>query len=199
MSEVQQYHKKKNLFKFFKSKEFNEARVKMCALYILISYCNELQEDVSRLLQGFDGMMIGMLKHKAKQATKALDEYSKEYELHINGGCEQLCDTTIIATTGIDNAIKQSEFFLGESTKAIRKAIDEQMEQTIRDDEQLEKEKFAGFEIFDPQSRKETLAFTLKRVKTVYSEHPQLDTLLEGVEKGFNIACDYINSIYLKA
>ena len=71
MSEVQQYHKKKNLFKFFKSKEFNEARVKMCALYILISYCNELHEDVDRLLKGFDGMMIGMLKHKAKAATKA--------------------------------------------------------------------------------------------------------------------------------
>lgn len=198
MSEVQ-YHKKKNLFKFFKSKEFNEARVKMCALYILISYCNELQEDVSHLLQGFDGMMIGMLKHKAKQATKAFDEYFKEYELHIEGGCDQLCDTTIITTTALDNAIKQSQFFLQESTKAIRKAIDEQMEQTIRDDEQLEKEKFAGFEIFDPQSRKETLAFTLKRVNTVYSGHPQLDTLLEGVEKGFNTACDYVNEIYLKA
>ena len=199
MSEVQQYHKKKNLFKFFKSKEFNEARVKMCALYILISYCNELHEDVDHLLQGFDGMMIGMLKHKAKQATKALDEYSKEYELHINGGCDQLCDTTIIATTGIDNAIKQSQFFLQESTKAIRKAIDEQMEQTIRDDEQLEKEKFAGFEIFDPESRKETLNFTLRRTKTIYKDHPHLDALLEGVEKGFNTACDYVNEIYLKA
>lgn len=199
MSEVQQYHKKKNLFKFFKSKEFNEARVKMCALYILISYCNELHEDVDRLLQGFDGMMIGMLKHKAKQATKALDEYSKEYELHINGGCDQLCDTTIIATTGIDNAIKQSQFFLQESTKAIRKAIDEQMGQTIRDDEQLEKEKFAGFEIFDPQSRKDTLEFTLMRVKAIYKDDPNLETRLEGVKKGFNTACDYVNEIYLKS
>jgi len=199
MSEVQQYQKKKNLFKFFKSKEFNEARVKMCALYILISYCNELQEDVSRKLQGFDGMMIGMLKHKARQATKALDEYSKEYELHINGGCDQLCDTTVIATTAIDNAIKQSEFFLGEATKAIRKAIDEQMKETINDPKELEKEKFAGFEIFDPESRKETLDYTLKRVKTVYKDNPQLDTLLEGVKKGFNVACDYVNEIYLKA
>lgn len=199
MTQVQQYHKKKNLFKFFKSKEFNEARVKMCALYILISYCNELHEDVDRLLQGFDGMMIGMLKHKAKQATKALDEYSKEYELHINGGCDQLCDTTIIATTSIDNAIKQSEFFLGESTKAIRNAIDEQMEQTVHDEKQLEKEKFAGFEIFDPQSRKETLDFTLKRVKAIYKDDPNLETRLEGVKKGFNVACDYVNEIYLKA
>lgn len=199
MSEVQQYHKKKNLFKFFKSKEFNEARVKMCALYVLLSYCNELQEDVSRKLQGFDGMMIGMLKHKAKQATKAFDEYFKEYELHIEGGCDQLCDTTIIATTAIDNAIKQSEFFLGESTKAIRKSIDEQMEQTVRDEKQLEKEKFAGFEIFDPESRKETLEYTLKRVKAIYKDDPNLETRLEGVKKGFNTACDYVNEIYLKA
>ena len=199
MSEIQPYHKKKNLFKFFKSKEFNEARVKMCALYILISYCNELQEDVSRLLQGFDGMMIGMLKHKAKQATKALDEYSKEYELHINGGCDQLCDATIIATTGIDNAIKQSQFFLQESTKAIRKAIEEQMKENIHDEKQLEKEKFAGFEIFDPESRKETLEFTLMRVKAIYKDDPNLATRLEGVKKGFNTACDYVNEIYLKS
>lgn len=198
MSEVQ-YHKKKNLFKFFKSKEFNEARVKMCALYILISYCNELQEDVSRLLQGFDGMMIGILKHKAKLATKAFDEYFKEYELHINGGCDQLCDTTIIATTALDTAIKQSEFFLGESTKAIRKAIDEQMKETINDPKELEKEKFAGFEIFDPESRKETLEFTLKRVRAIYKDDPNLETRIDGVKKGFNTACDYVNEIYLKA
>ena len=199
MSEVQQYHKKKNLFKFFKSKEFNEARVKMCALYILISYCNELQEDVSSLLQGFDGMMIGMLKHKAKQATKAFDEYFKEYELHIEGGCDQLCDTTIITTTALDTAIKQSEFFLGEATKAIRKAIDEQMEQTIHDEKQLEKEKFAGFEIFDPESRKETLEYTLKRVRAIHKDDQNLETRLDGVKVGFNTACDYINEVYLKS
>ena len=199
MSEIQPYHKKKNLFKFFKSKEFNEARVKMCALYILISYCNELQEDVSRKLQGFDGMMIGMLKHKAKQATKAFEDYFKEYELHIEGGCDQLCDTTIIATTALDTAIKQSEFFLGESTKAIRKAIDEQMKENIHDEKQLEKEKFAGFEIFDPESRKETLEFTLMRVKAIYKDDPNLATRLEGVKKGFNTACDYVNEIYLKS
>ena len=199
MSEIQPYHKKKNLFKFFKSKEFNEARVKMCALYILISYCNELQEDVSRKLQGFDGMMIGMLKHKAKQATKAFEDYFKEYELHIEGGCDQLCDTTIIATTALDTAIKQSEFFLGESTKAIRKAIDEQMKENIHDEKQLEKEKFAGFEIFDPESRKETLEFTLMRVKAIYKDDTNLATRLEGVKKGFNTACDYVNEIYLKS
>lgn len=199
MSQPQPYHKKKNLFEFFKSKEFNEARVKMCALYVLLSYCNELQEDVSRKLQGFDGMMIGMLKHKAKQATKAFDEYFKEYELHIEGGCDQLCDTTIIATTAIDTAIKQSEFFLSEATKAIRKVIDQQMKENIHDEKQLEKEKFAGFEIFDPESREETLQATLKRIKVVYKDNPNLDAILEGVDKGFNIACNYVNEIYLKA
>lgn len=199
MTQVQQYHKKKNLFKFFKSKEFNKARINMCALYILRSYCEELKEETDRLLQGFDGMMIGMLKHKGKQVDKAFDEYVKEYELHINGGCDQLCDTTIIATTSLDTAIKQSEFFLKEGSKAIRKAIEEQIKDNIRDDEQLEKEKFAGFEIFDPESRKETLEYTLKRTKTLYKDDPNLETLLEGVKKGFNVACDYVNEIYLKA
>lgn len=197
-NEIQPYHKKVNLFKFFKSDQFNEARYKMCAIYILLSYANELHEDVDKLLYGFDGMMIGMLKHKAKQATKALEEYSKEYELHINGGCEKLADSTVETTTAIENQINQSKFFLQESSKAIRKVIDEQVE-AINDKEELEKEKFAGFEIFDPQSRKETLQATLKRTKVVYKNHPQLGSFLEGVEKGFNVACDYINEIYLKS
>ena len=199
MTATTPYHKKKNLFAFFKSKEFNEARVKMCALYVIISYANELQEDVSRLLQGFDGMMIGMLKHKAKAASKALDEYAKEYELHINGGADQLCDATIIATTEIENAIRQNDYHLREGSKAIRRAIEQQTEQTIRDDEQLEKEKFAGFEIFDPESRREMLDYTLRRVKAIHKDDPNLSTLLEGVKKGFNVACDYINEIYLKS
>lgn len=195
----EQYHKKTNLFKFFKSEEFNEARVKMCALYVLISYANELHEDVDRLLCGFDGLYIGMLKHKAKAASKALEEYDKEYALHIEGGMGAIADATIIATSAIETAIKQNQFFLQEGRKAIVKAIEEQMEKTIDDPEELKKEQFAGFEIFDPESRKETLELTLKRTRAVYKDNPNLDTLLEGVKKGFNIACDYVNKIYLDA
>lgn len=150
------YHKKKNLFKFFKSKEFNEARMKMCALYVLISYANELHEDVDRLLQGYDGLLIGMLKHKSKVASKALEEYDKEYALHIEGGMGQVADTTIIATTEIETAMKQNQFFLQEGRKAIVKAIEEQMEKTINDPEELEREAFAGFEIFDKESYSES-------------------------------------------
>ena len=199
MSQPQPYHKKKNLFKFFKSDQFNEARVKMCALYVLISYANELHEDVDRLLCGFDGLYIGMLKHKAKAASKALEEYDKEYALHIEGGMGHVADTTIIATTEIETAIKQNQFFLQEGRKAIVKAIEEQMEKTIDDPEELKKEQFAGFEIFDQESREETLQATLKRIKVVYKDNQNLDAILEGVDKGFNIACNYVNEIYLKA
>lgn len=199
MSEIQQYHKKKNLFKFFKSDQFNEARMKMCAIYVLLSYANELHEDVDRLLCGFDGMMIGMLKHKSKLASKALEEYDKEYALHIEGGMGQVADTTIIATTEIETAIKQNKFFLQEGYKAVVKSIKEQMDKTINDPEQLKKEQFAGFEIFDPESRKTTLEETLKRVSRIEKDNPNLDTLLAGVKKGFNVACDYVNEVYLKA
>ena len=191
--------KKKNLFAFFKSKDFNEARTEMCAIYILLSHVNELHENVDRRLQGYDGVLIGMLKHKSKLATKAFEDYFKEYEFHIDGGLGQLCDATIETTSAIDVAIAQNKFFLQEGYKAIHSAIKEQMDKTIRDEEQLKKEQFAGFEIFDPQSRKETLEATLKRVKQRYKNDPQCDKIVEGARLGFNIACDYLNEIYLKS
>lgn len=191
--------KKKNLFKFFKSKDFDEARVEMCAIYILLSYVNELKEKVDMRLQGYDGVLIGMLLHKSKLATKAFEDYFKEYENHINGTNGQLCDVTIDVTSALDIAIEQNKFFLQEGSKAIRNAVTEQIEKNVRDDEQLEKEKFAGFEIFDPETRRDTLNETLKRAKRIYAKHPQLDTLLEGIQKGFNVACDFINKTYLES
>lgn len=191
--------KKKNLFKFFKSKDFNEARVKMCALYVLISYANELHEDVDRLLQGYEGVLIGMLKHKSKLASKALEDYSKEYEMHIDGGLGNLADTAVDAATAIEETIEQNSYHLSEGYKAIRRAIDEQMEHTIRDDEQLEKEQFAGFEIFDPESRRETMDATMRKVKQRFRDDPNLGKILQGVRIGFDTACDYVNEIYLKS
>ena len=191
--------KKKNLFKFFKSKDFNNARIKMCAIYILLSYVNELHEDVDRLLKGYDGVLIGMLLHKSKLATKALEDYAKEYEKHIDGTSGQLCDVTIDVTSALDVAIEQNKFFLQEGYKAILGTAKEQVEKTVRDDEQLEKEKFAGFEIYDRESRMETLGETIKRTKALYRDDPNLDKIIEGVKIGFNTACDYTNKIYLES
>jgi hypothetical protein len=198
MSEVQ-YHKKKNLFKFLKSKEFNDARVKLCMMHILVSYANELHEDVVHDLQGFQGLMIGMLLHKHKAASKALDDFDKEYALHIEGGMGTMADLNIAVTTALETAMKQNEFFLQEGRKAIVAEIEKQLKENVNDPEELQREAFGGFEIFDELSRKETLDFTLKRTKTIYKDHPHLDALLEGVEKGFNVACNYVNEIYLKA
>lgn len=194
---INRYHKKKNLFKFFKSKEFNEARMKMCALYVLISYANELHEDVDRLLQGYDGLLIGMLKHKSKVATKALEEYDKEYALHIEGGMGQVADTTIIATTEIETAMKQNQFFLQEGRKAIVKAIEEQMEKTINDPEELEREAFAGFEIFDKESHEATKRETMRGIRQRLKDNPQVDAIMRGVELGFDTAVNYVNKVYL--
>ena len=153
---IQPYHKKKNLFKFFKSDDFNEARMKMCAIYVLLSYANELHEDVDRLLQGYEGMMIGMLKHKSKLASKALDEYDKEYALHIEGGMGTVADTTILATTQIETAIKQNQFFLQEGYKAVVKEIERQMKENINDPEELKAMRRNLDECIENENKKNT-------------------------------------------
>jgi len=199
MENIARYHKKKNLFTFFKSDDFNEARMKLCTIYILLSYANELQEDVRHLLQGYEGLMIGQLLHKSKNASKAIDEFEKEYALHIEGGMGHVADTTIDAETEIETAIKQNQFFLQEGYKAVVKAIEKQMEETIEDKEEVKREQFAGFEIFDPESRRATLEEAKKRGKVLFKNHEHLPTLIQGIEIGFNCACDYVNGVYLKS
>lgn len=191
--------KKENLFTFFKSKDFNEARVLLCAIYILLSHVNEMMETVERLMMNYNGVLIGKLKYKAKLCTQAFDDYVKEYELHIDGGLGELADAVIETTSAIDIAVQQNKFFLQQGYKAIHSTIQEQMEKTIRDEEQIEKERFAGFEIYDQKSRKETLEETMRCVMNKMKDDPQLDKILYGVKIGFNAACDYTNEVYLKS
>lgn len=200
MSE-QRYIKKKNLFKFFKSEEFNEARVKMCALYIILSYANELHEDVDRLLQGYEGLWIGELKHAGKEATRALERYDKEYRTHILDNGEDLCDATIDVTKPLDIQIEQSKFFLQEGSKAIRQVLDEQIENRVKDPKALERESQADFEICGKQEREQALFVAKKMAKNRFDElgAKNEEDLLKGVEVGFNIAVNWINRLYLEA
>ena len=193
--------KKKNLFKFFKSEEFNEARVKMCALFIILSYANELHEDVDRLLQGYEGLWIGELKHAGKEATRALERYDKEYRTHILDNGEDLCDATIDVTKPLDIQIEQSKFFLQEGSKAIRQVLDEQIENRVKDPKALERESQADFEICGKQEREQALFVAKKMAKNRFDELgvKNEEDLLKGVEVGFNIAVNWINRLYLEA
>lgn len=193
--------KKKNLFKFFKSEEFNEARVKLCALFIILSYANELHEDVDRLLQGYEGLWIGELKHAGKEATRALERYDKEYRAHILDNGEDLCDATIDVTKPLDIQIEQSKFFLQEGSKAIRQVLDEQIENRVKDPKALERESQADFEICGKQEREQALFVAKKMAKNRFDElgAKNEEDLLKGVEVGFNIAVNWINRLYLEA
>lgn len=193
--------KKKNLFKFFKSKDFNNARIKMCALYIILSYANELHEDVDRLLQGYEGLWIGELKHAGKEASRALERYDKEYRAHILDKGEDLCDATIDVTKPLDIQIEQSKFFLQESSKAIRKVLDEQIENRVKDPKALERESKEDFEICGQEERKQALFVAKKMAKNRFAELgvKNEEDLLKGVEVGFNIAVNWINRLYLEA
>ena len=110
-----------------------------------------------------------------------------------------VADTTIIATSEIETAIKQNQFFLQEGYKAVARAISEQMEKTINDPEELEKEAFCGFEIFDPESHEVTKNETLRLIRRDLDGNPDVDAIMKGVELGFDTAVNYVNKIYLEA
>ena len=189
--------KKKNLFKFFKSEEFNEARIKMCAIYILLSYVNELKEDVDSLLQGFGGLFVGELKHTSIEAMKAFEKYERQYRLHIGSDGRDLGEATIDVTKAVDIQMQQSQFFLQEATKAMYKALDEQIALRVSDKEQLEKESKEDFEICGDEERKLALAHTIQIAKQRQEElHGDV---IKGVEIGFNTAINWINRLYIDA
>lgn len=193
--------KKKNLFKFFKSNEFNRARVLFCAVYILLSYVNELVEEIMKLLQGFDGLFVGMLKHEAKNSVKAFEAFEREYRRHIFGDGGDLCDATIDVTKPLDMELEQSKFFLQESTKAVCAIIDEQIEKRVTDPEQLEREAEDNFEICGKEEREQALFVAKKMSKNRFAELgvKNEEDLMKGVEVGFNIAVNWINRLYLEA
>lgn len=200
---MSQQIKKKNLFKFFKSKEFNRARVLFCAVYILLSYVNELVEEIISLLQGFDGLFVGMLKHEAKNSVKAFESFEREYRRLIFGDGGDLCDATIDVTKPLDVEMEQSKFFLQEATKAVCAVIDEQIENRVTDPEQLEREADAGFEICSAEDVKEAIFVAQKMAKNRMTElgvKPEDEAaLMKGVEVGFNICKNWINRLYLEA
>ena len=130
--------KKKNLMKFFKSDEFNEARMKMCAMYIILSYANELHEDVDRLLQGYEGLFIGSLKKASKDATASLEEYDRQYMAHIaDEGSFKLCDATIDVTSDLDETIEKNRYFLQQCYNIIANQLNKEIEEKVRDDEEI--------------------------------------------------------------
>lgn len=191
---------KKNLFKFFKSKDFNEARMKMCALYIILSYANELHEDVDRLLKGYEGLFIGSLKKASKDATRALEEYDKQYMAHIvEDGSFRLCDTTIDVTSQLDETIEKNKFYLQQCYNIIANELNKQIDENVKDEDELEREAHEDFEIISTKELEEAI----QHVVTQARKHKNYETVKdkndfeEGLKVGFRTAVSWVNNLYL--
>lgn len=184
--------KKTNLITFWRSDDFNKARVMFCALYILISYANEKQEELTRLLKGYEGLWIGDLKRAAKEATKALERFDKEYLSFIGDGGATLSDVNVEMTSAIDDAIDNNSYYLQEGYKAIKKVIDEQIDKTVFDEKEL-KESFFGFELVGEKEREMMKNSTLKRCKARLDDFH--GDVLKGVEIGFDSALEFVEQI----
>lgn len=192
--------KKTNLFRFFKSNDFNEARMKMCALYIIISYANELHEDVDRLLQGYDGLFIGSLKKASKDATKALEAYDRQYMAHIvDDGSFKLCDTTIDVTSELDATIEKNKYYFQQCYNIIANELNKQIDEKVKDEEELKRESNDNFEIISTKELEEAIQHVVaqarrhKNYEMVNDKHD----FEEGLKAGFRTAVSWVNNLYL--
>lgn len=192
--------KKTNLFRFFKSNDFNEARMKMCALYIIISYANELHEDVDRLLQGYDGLFIGSLKKASKDATKALEAYDRQYMAHIvDDGSFKLCDTTIDVTSELDETIEKNKYYFQQCYNIIANELNKQIDEKVKDEEELKRESNDNFEIISTKELEEAIQHVVaqarrhKNYEMVNDKHD----FEEGLKAGFRTAVSWVNNLYL--
>lgn len=191
---------KKNLFKFFRSNDFNEARMKMCAMYIILSYANELHEDVDRLLQGYDGLFIGSLKKASKDATKALEAYDRQYMAHIvDDGSFKLCDATIDVTSQLDETIEKNKFYLQQCYNIIANELNKQIDEKVKDEEELKRESNDNFEIISTKELEEAVQHVVtqarrhKNYEMVNDKHD----FEEGLKAGFRTAISWVNNLYL--
>lgn len=192
--------KKKNLMKFFKSDEFNEARMKMCAMYIILSYANELHEDVDRLLQGYEGLFIGSLKKASKDATASLEEYDRQYMAHIaDEGSFKLCDATIDVTSDLDETIEKNRYFLQQCYNIIANQLNKEIEEKVRDDEEIKRENEEEFELVSTNEVEEDIAHVIRQVRkrTEYAKIQGKADFEEGIGIGFRTAISWINKLYL--
>lgn len=191
--------KKIDLFKFFKSKDFDDARMLMCADYIILSYSNELQERIDKSLKGYNGLFIGELRKAANDARKALEKYDKVYMSMISDkNSFKLCDTTIDVTSALDETIEKNRYFLQQCYNIIANAINKQIELKVRDDEEIELEQSATFELVSTKEIDEDVrnVISIARKKPQYQQIQNKEEFETGIDVGFRTAVNCINEHY---
>lgn len=192
--------KKKNLFKFYKSDSFEKARIKLCAMHIILSYANELHEDINRLLQGYEGLYIGNLKHASKVATKAFEAYDKEYLSQISGDGGELTDANIDVTTVLDKTIENNSYYFHQGYEILKNTINTQIEERISYKKEDIEDFTESFEIISQNELDKLISETTKVVKRNVPEGIKDEySLLKGVEIGIRTIVNWMNKEYLNA
>lgn len=190
--------KKKNLFKFYKSDDFHTARIKLCAMHIILSYANELHEDIDRLLQGYEGLYIGDLKHASKVATKALEAYDKEYLSQIPGDGGALTDANIDVTTALGKVIDDNSYYFYKGYEILKNTLNTQIDERISDKREEVSDFTEGFELISNNELEQLISETKRQVKRNIPDGIKDEfSLLKGVEIGIRTIVNWMNKEYL--
>ena len=122
------------------------------------------------------------------------------YVAHISGDGRELGDATVDVTTALDKSIEMNSFYLHEGYQALRKALDEQIENRVKDPNELEREFAENFEIVGPNETKLALEEAKRITRRQLDEIGAKDesSLMRGVEIGFTVCANWINRIYLE-
>lgn len=192
--------KKRNLFKFFKSDEFHQARIKLCAMHIILSYANELHEDIDRLLKGYEGLYIGDLKHASKIATKALEAYDKEYLSQISGDGSELTDANVDVTSVLDQVIEDNSYYYHQGYEILKKTLNNQISERISDKKEEIEDFTEGFELISTNESEQLINETTRIMKRNLPDGVKDEpSFLNGVEMGIKTIINWMNKEYLNA
>lgn len=71
--------------KFLESPDWEKCLRNMSALYLLLTYINNLAEETNRTLESY-GLALGYMKHEMKTLLKAFDNYDKTYRQYMEEG-----------------------------------------------------------------------------------------------------------------
>lgn len=184
--------KKKNVLKFLNSEEWQVARVKMSGMFLLLSYANELKEDVDVIVKGFDGLFMGELKKRSNDLLKAFDAYDKSFVSVLTVGGDVLCDDNEEYQNGVVEIMESSQMEIVREANILRKYTKDFIGSF--NTEKIVDE--CKYELVGDEERKKAIDVLLRQIDNRLDGNKDHDAIRTGAEIGFNSAIDWINRVF---
>lgn len=114
---------------FLQSPDWDKCLRNMSALYLLLTYINNLAEDTNKTLEKY-GLAIGYMKHEMKKLLKDFDEYEKTYRQYMEEGMmDMVWEDWNKLSEWLDSSFDDVAVFLKEFYFPLRQSLDKFIKQ----------------------------------------------------------------------